>query len=113
MLNRILRLLDFGSEKRIFLKSRFVFDDNGRNAHAFQRAHRVDKVFDKASGIAVKNDGLGRHFHHIINRAKARCHINEFNVRFTLGRRITQGTNPHRIELVKFPVVFDHGFFRK
>ena len=41
VLNRILRLLDFGSEKRIFLKSRFVFDDNGRNAHAFQRAHRV------------------------------------------------------------------------
>ena len=65
-------------------------------------------MLGQAAGVAVEDDGLGGDFHDVIDGAEAAGHVDELNVGLALGGGVTQGGDPHGVELVGLAVL-QHG----
>ena len=107
----VLRLLDFGAEQAVLFQPGLILDDDHGNAHAFERAHRVDEMFRETACVAVEDDRLRGDFHDVIDRAEARGHVDELNVGLSLGRAVAKRTHPHPVELLRAAVLVHAGLF--
>ena len=67
----VLLLQDIGAEEGVLLQPYLILDDNRRYPDPLQGLHIEDKMLQLATGVTVKDDGLGRHFHDLIDGTQA------------------------------------------
>ena len=107
VLDVILYLLCVGTEQRVSLQPFLIFNDHGRDAQTLQRADHEHEMLCDATGIAVKDDGLGRGLENIADGVHA---LHVLDVWLGLDGRVREAAQPDPVEFPHSVVAFDeHG----